>query len=61
MGELVRLASLNVKGANLAIKRKKILMYLKQEKHRSGFLARDPPGKEGLPVISQEVGRKRFL
>uniref|UniRef100_A0A3Q3VPE7 Endonuclease/exonuclease/phosphatase domain-containing protein n=1 Tax=Mola mola TaxID=94237 RepID=A0A3Q3VPE7_MOLML len=38
MGELVRLTSLNVKGANSAIKRRKILLYLKQKNPDLVFL-----------------------
>lgn len=38
MGELVRLTSLNVKGANSAIKRKTIMLYLKQKNPDLVFL-----------------------
>ncbi len=38
MGELVRLTSLNVKGANSAIKRRKILLYFKQKNPDMVFL-----------------------
>ena len=53
MYEVVRLTSLNVKGPELTIKRRKILFYLKQRKSQTGFPAGDTFRKGGLVIITK--------
>ena len=58
MGELVRLTSLNVKGANSAVKRKKILMYLKQKNPDLVFLQETHLEKEDSLLFQRDwVGK----
>lgn len=58
MGELVRLTSLNVKGANSAIKRRKILLYLKQKNPDLVFLQETHLEKKDSLLLQRDwIGR----
>lgn len=58
MGELVRLISLNVKGANSAIKRRKILLYLKQKNPDLVFLQETHLEKKDSLLLQRDwIGR----
>lgn len=58
MGEVVRLTSLNVKGANSAIKRRKILLYLKQKNPDLVFLQETHLEKNDVLLLQRDwVGK----
>uniref|UniRef100_A0A3Q3X2F5 exodeoxyribonuclease III n=1 Tax=Mola mola TaxID=94237 RepID=A0A3Q3X2F5_MOLML len=58
MGELVRLTSLNVKGANSAIKKRKIQLYLKQKNPDPFFLQETHLEKEDSLLLQRDwVGK----
>lgn len=58
MGELVRLTSLNVKGANSATKRRKIILYLKQKNPDLVFLQETHLQKKDSLILQRDwVGK----
>ena len=58
MGELLRLTSLNVKGANSAIKRRKILLYLEQKNPDLVFLQETHLEKKDSLLLQRDwIGR----